>query len=364
MGVGLSVLAALALERMRRADGEEAHGGEAQLTSRGVGARLGLRDGEDAISGIDRMREEQIQVAIDAIQDAPSGSAVHDARKALKRARTLERLAQRRGGASSCGGRRAGLSCAGDALAQARDADVALSTLEEILAKDKKLARRPSVKRLRDLLAAERLAAARALTSSPARTRALGVLAALLEEVAEERAPKAASGREASGREAYGPDAAPEARIPRHDALDAAAAADLPRQARRVYARGIRAMRRAKRRGSVASMHEWRKQVKELRYLAEALSTPGKTPSARRMKKMRRRSTSLGEALGEEHDLAMLAVRVKAERRLFKADRASRKRLLRLIDRRRRDLRRRALRLGAKLYARSPKRAMRRVGIS
>jgi hypothetical protein len=71
-----------------------------------------------------------------------------------------------------------------------------------------------------------------------------------------------------------------------------------------------------------------------------------------------RRADELGEVLGEEHDLALLAERIE-ERALL--TRSSRKALRKLIARRRRRLRRRALREGERLYARRPKRFVREV---
>ena len=83
------------------------------------------------------------------------------------------------------------------------------------------------------------------------------------------------------------------------------------------------------------------------------------------IRRVARRADDLGELLGEEHDLALLAARVRAE---AKAGRASgppgagtRRVLLRLIARRRRKLRRRALRDGERLYGRAPEKFVRRV---
>ena len=102
------------------------------------------------------------------------------------------------------------------------------------------------------------------------------------------------------------------------------------------------------------AMHEWRKRVKDLRYAAEIL---GLRPLARRADK-------LGELLGEEHDLVVLAGLLPPPGRApFKGKRGkrARKALLKRIARRRRRLRKRALREGERLYGRRPKKFMRRV---
>ena len=103
---------------------------------------------------------------------------------------------------------------------------------------------------------------------------------------------------------------------------------------RRVYGQGRRRYSgpgRAKGERAVA-MHEWRKRVKDLRYLGEMLqrrpapppafarSLPGGASAARKgrpdrasepLRKLARRADGLGEMLGEEHDLAVLAARVR-----------------------------------------------------
>jgi hypothetical protein len=62
--------------------------------------------------------------------------------------------------------------------------------------------------------------------------------------------------------------------------------------------------------------------------------------------------------LGEDHDLALLAERVRASgagRDGPRVGRRTRKLLLKLIARRRRELRKRCLRAGRRLYRRRPK---------
>jgi hypothetical protein len=127
-------------------------------------------------------------------------------------------------------------------------------------------------------------------------------------------------------------------------------------------------------------MHRWRKRVKELRYVAEALNRyqppprwqaavsdvlPGvkrkrtKQPrSATFMRRLARRADTLSELLGEEHDLVVLEARVRSE---LRGGRDGDKTLLKLIAKRRKRLRREALRRGKRLYRRSPKKLLRRM---
>ena len=160
----------------------------------------------------------------------------------------------------------------------------------------------------------------------------------------------------------------------------------------RLYRKGRRRMRRAEGakgdRARGRKLHEWRKRVKDLRYAAEMLDrdaleakacasgSPGRAQAARArapraradrafVGEVARRADDLGELLGEEHDLAVLAERVRAEAKATRAAGAlgsgSRKALLRAIAKRRRRLRRRALRDGRRLYGSSPRKFMRRV---
>jgi CHAD domain-containing protein len=102
-------------------------------------------------------------------------------------------------------------------------------------------------------------------------------------------------------------------------------------------------------------MHDWRKRVKSLYYALDMLG--GKQANA--TAKLTRRADRLGEALGEEHDLWMLACFLEDERQL---DNDTRMLLLELIEQRREQLQKRALRLGARLYARKPARFAARAG--
>jgi CHAD domain-containing protein len=123
-------------------------------------------------------------------------------------------------------------------------------------------------------------------------------------------------------------------------------------------------MRSAAKRGGITEMHEWRKRVKDLRYATEALAQSASQQERRRRKRLlaiAKAADTLGEALGEEHDLALLAQRVDAENEIFRRDKRGRRELRRAIGRRRKRLRKRAFERGKALYARTPKRFGRRL---
>ncbi|MGA7704829.1 MAG: CHAD domain-containing protein, partial [Solirubrobacteraceae bacterium] len=105
------------------------------------------------------------------------------------------------------------------------------------------------------------------------------------------------------------------------------------------------------------AMHDWRKRVKSLYYALDMLG--GK--HARGARKATRRADRLGDLLGEEHDLWMLGLYASGHPEAFGQDTLAREDLLALIGRRRKRLRKRALKLGARLYKRSPARFSQRL---
>jgi len=280
------------------------------------------------------MAEEQLELAIETLTAAEdAATAVHETRKAIKRLRAIDRLLRSTLTEKRRRRRRKALQGAAQALAGARDAEVLLATLEETVASDaRRLARRQGVRRLRAALTDERAKQRRELEAPPY----AGVDAALVALSRLEEAPHPGSKR--------------------------AARKAIARELASIYAEGRDAMARARRREAVADMHEWRKRVKDLRYAAEALTAASsEDPRARTIRQLAERADRLGEVLGDEHDLAMLEIRVKAERKLFAGDRKGRKALLRAVNRREKRLRRRAWKLGEKLYRERPKRLRRQL---
>ncbi len=359
--------------------------------------RLGLRAGEPLAAGLRRMAQGQVLLALEqlgagagaggtsAAGGHPDEKAVHETRKAIKRLRALLRVLRGELGERSFQREDGALRDIALQLSTARDAAVMLATLDALVKRHPRaLGRRHGVLALRRRLAVERARAQRLTLADPAtRGEVLGELHALRWRVAAWPLP---------GEEGV--------RL-----IDA----DLEW----LYLQGRRRRRRVVRgRGErTLAMHRWRKRVKDLRYVAEMLErreTPSAGGSARRGKsggsrkaggspkaggsrKARRSRTAagarrgplrelalaadeLGEVLGEEHDLAVLAQHLRAGARkrghggagqaqyeLWHTRPGTRKALLKLIAKRRRKLRRRALRSGEKLYARKPERFMRDV---
>jgi CHAD domain-containing protein len=305
----------------------------------------------------------QLDVTIEAIEQRDGGQSaqhrVHEARKALKRLRALLRLVRDELGEQTYARESAVVRDAGNRLARARDAQVLLETLDGLIKRQpKKLGRRRGVQRLRARLAIECGGAAElALAESARRAEALDQLRAMRGRVGAWQLA------DSGGIEAIEP------------ALT------------QLYGQGRRRMRRARRteRARGRKLHEWRKRVKDLRYIAEMLQRRdaqsgkrvrerGKSDKrARKLAKdnaafiaeIARRADDLGELLGEEHDLAVLGERVREEAKATRASGApgpgTRRVLLKSIARRRRRLRKRALRDGRRLYGDKPKKFVRRI---
>jgi CHAD domain-containing protein len=272
---------------------------------------------------------------------------VHETRKAIKRLRALLRLLRPALGEPRFEHENRALRDAGRHLAGTRDAQVMLDTLDAIVARHpKRLARSAAVERLRALLVAEREAIAELACDRPS------PLELTREDLVALRA-----------------------RVDRWKLEDADLSAMLT-GLRRVYATGRRRHARARRIDNTTAMHAWRKRVKDLRYATELLGSEttklresgGRGGGAhdrldhhtRALAKLARRADRLGELLGEEHDLALLTERVRMAREAFDGERATYADLLRLIARRRKRLRRRALERGRRLYRPPPSKLVKR----
>ena len=271
--------------------------------------RFALLDGERLGVGLQRMALGQLELAIGALAGENSRHSpeqrVHEARKALKRLRTLLRLVRDDLGEQTYERESALLRDAGARLARARDAEILLATLDGLIAAHaKRLGGRRGVQRLRTRLQRERDGAAElALADSATHAGVIDDLRALRVRVSTWELA------DPGGIEAIEP------------ALE------------HLYGQGRKRMRRAARtsgsRASARRLHEWRKRVKDLRYAAEMLEradeqngTDGKERAkkstargkqrkqaqaqARYIGKLARGADDLGELLGAEHDLAVL----------------------------------------------------------
>ncbi len=362
--VGLGVGVALAkAQRVRRTERSRRDPPPREERRR----RPSLLRGEPYVEGLRRVILGQLDLAVELLESypqpveeahraaggAPAGppppvdgeQTVHETRKALKRLRALLALLRPELGRKRYARESAALRDCARRLAGARDAEVMVGTLDALVQHHPPLARSAAVRTLRAQLHAEREAAtALAIRDPRVRGEVLGELRAVRArverwELRERGFRLLAPGLERTYREG--------------------------RLGLRTAQRGAGGKRRGgggakRRRRHTEALHAWRKHVKDLRYVAETLDRGG-SGSSTYTRRVARRADRLGEALGEEHDLALLEDRVRERSRQFAGERGTRKRLLRLIARRRRSLRKRALREGERLYRRKPRRFVRRV---
>lgn len=313
--------------------------------------RLGLKPDETLAHGLRRMALGQVDLAIEELARTSAGAkdtekAVHETRKALKRLRALLRVLRRELGEDAFAREDATVRDIARRLSGARDAEVMLATLDALIERHpRKLARLGGVHRLRRALLAEHERVER---------QTLGDRVALEAVLTQLRVLRV--------------------RIATWPLRDRAGTRLVDAGLRDLYAQGRRRFERAERkRGKdTRSMHRWRKRVKDLRYVAEMLERRPRSQKRRRgrsarLHRLADRADTLAEALGEDHDLAVLAERVRdeakpgkrARKRSKRVGRGTRKTLLKLIARRRRKLRKRALREGERLYRRGPKKFLR-----
>lgn len=249
----------------------------------------------------------------------PSDTAMHDARKDLKRSRTALRLLRPALGEPIYRRENALLRDAAHTLNAARDAKVLTQTLQSLRRSHRALRGDADVVRLlRRTLHAERLGLRRRLHAHPAQL-------AQTRDALEQMCRRATQWRVGThGWSVFGP------------AL------------RRIYKSGRRALPNARPRPTDRALHEWRKQVKYLRYALEILAPM----RARRLARLARQAEQLSDYLGEAHDLTML---VRKARVFAKRNRADLRPLFMIIDPQRERLASDALSSGERLYQPTPR---------
>ncbi len=281
---------------------------------------------ESVEHGLRRCAREQLDSAIEELTEGVRTDpveAVHSARKALKKERSLLRVF--RGALEPAERRRENdaLRHAGRSLSAARDAEVMIQALDDLSERFAGQVPKRSFTAIRKQLTAER---------DPARASLLD--SGLTGEVADEL--RAVRGRIDEWHSRSGGWRAIESGLDRS------------------YRRGRGALERAQAGPSVENLHEWRKRTKDLWYHLRLLTPTSPGIMGGQAKDAHR----LGDLLGDDHDLAVLRERLDDIAGSIAADLDS---VFGLIDHRRDQLQEEALLLGRRLYAEKPSAFSRRV---
>ena len=271
---------------------------------------------------IARCAREQLDRAIgelsEGINDNPV-TAVHNARKAIKKERSLLRLA--RGAISSAERRRvnAALRDAARVLSGTRDTAVMLATVDQLSNRFVGQLPATTFDAIRERLEAHR----EDQRGSALNARAVEELGAVRLQVGDWKLSK--------------------------DGWKA-----IDRGLTRSYKRGRKALTRARKHRSMEDLHNWRKRVKDLWYHQRLLS-PTCGPAVAGQAKD---AHHVADLLGDDHDLAVLSAALRNNSRAVPVDVDA---VLNLIDHRRTELQTEAIRIGQRLYAESPKAFRRRM---
>jgi CHAD domain-containing protein len=281
---------------------------------------------EDVRDGIVRCAREQLDRAVselsERITDDPV-DAVHSARKAVKKERSLLRLV--RGSMAPKQRRRenAALRAAARELSAARDAEVMIDTLGQLSERYVGQLPETTFNEIRAQLEQTRDAQRGQLIETALSARAVQELGAVRVRVEEWKL--------------------------RHGGWQA-----VEKGLSRSYRDGRSAFARARSRRSTAALHAWRKRAKDLWYQERLLSEICGPVVAGQAKDAHR----LADLLGDDHDLGVLRDTLTRGAVHAPADIDA---VVRLIDHRRHQLQSEAVYLGGRVYAEKPKAFIRRM---
>ncbi|MDQ2630566.1 MAG: CHAD domain-containing protein [Actinomycetota bacterium] len=285
----------------------------------------GLKQGEGLAPGTKRIAGGRIEKALERLRGIDSGEtekagAVHGARKDMKKLRTLLRLLRDELPGDVCREEKERYRDAARKLSASRDAEVKLQTLARLGEQAEELPEE-AVGTWRQFLEGDRK------------------LAANTDEAAFEEAVALIEG---------GRDGIESWRLEGEEWKAIGSALT------RIYRRGRRAMKAARKDPSEDNFHQWRKRAKDLRYALELLERAWKE----QLEATAAEADRLGELLGDHHDLAVLREDLH-ERRLGVEET---RRLEAAIDAQQEQLAAGAFELGRRLYAERPKEFGRRLG--
>jgi CHAD domain-containing protein len=291
-----------------------------------------LQKGEDVADGIRRIAIGRADSAIDHLRkdvEDDFATAVHEARKDLKKLRSVIRLVREPLGEEVYRAENDRYRDAAQLLSGARDAEVKLETLAALEERFDGRLPRPGLAPLVNGLEDEREALSNPGSPSDGDDSSVADAANRIEE----------------GRDAIA-----------DWELDGEGFELIAGGLKRSYGRGRKRFADTKDDPSAENVHEWRKRVKDLWYHLRIVqdTRPDK------LKTVRDQAHDLSDLLGDHHDLAVL--REDAEGRAGLLRRETLDRLGELIEQRQAELLDDALSLGDEIYAEKPKKSVSRIG--
>ena len=278
-----------------------------------------FRADETVQDGVRRCAREQLGGAIDELTSGVHEDpveAVHEARKDLKKARSLLRLTRAAIDRDERRRENTALRDAGRTLSSARDAEVMLQALDDLADHFAGQVPQTGFDAIRRHLEAERDTGREEMFAS-------GLPGQTADELKSVRARIDEWPIRRGGWKALAPGLL------------------------RSYKRGCAAMVAARKEPTVEALHEWRKRSKDLWYHLRILKplSPGIVGG------QAKEAHSLSDLLGDDHDLAILRGTLSSSGGLAVHIDA----VIELIDRRREQLQAEAFTVGERLYAESPK---------
>jgi len=298
--------------------------GRDRISSHSDARAFRLAEDEAAGDGLRRIAAGQLDQSIERLEgrtEEDLATAVHETRKSLKRLRTTARLARDLLGRETYRRENRRLRDAGRRLAGARDSRVLLETLDALSARHPGSLPPERLREFRERLATADAEATTGLHDGAAVAEVLDSLHHIRAELATWPLGGGTGKAVASGFE-------------------------------RLYRRGRRDARAAKRAPEVENLHELRKRAKDLWYSAQIL----RAAAPKRMKRIARAAHELSDLLGEDHDLALLDARAAEDRMRFPGDEAIDD-LREAIAERRDELVPKALGVAQELYRAKPRKA-------
>jgi CHAD domain-containing protein len=286
----------------------------------------GLRRGESAAKLVRRIVRREVTKALEtlAVHGPPADAAIHDARKRLKRARAALRLVREPLGSRRFRLENEALRDAARPLSEIRDAKILVEAFDALV-------ERPAP---RDALALRRIRDALVAHQVRVRGRVFRKEAPLEPVVEALRSARKRTDEwplAGDGWSSWGSGL------------------------RRVYRSGRKALERARQKPRDVELHELRKQAKYLWQQLEILE-----PVAPAMiKPLAARAHRLSDDLGDDHDLAVLGLRLGRARAGVSG--RARAKVSRMIEARRGKLKARGMAMGERVYGDAPGRFVKRL---